>query len=212
MAITNYTELKAAIASWANRSDLTNEIVDAITLCEARLNDMLVIKNMESDEPLTLTIGNDYVPLPTGYISPIAFWLEISGIRIELEQANPEEMPYSVSRSQPQHWSIDGANIGFDCPANLAYPAYLRCIKQSNLSIANPTNYLLTRRPDVYLAGALSELSRKTRDQGLFASWEPRFLDACAGIKAADNRARGKVPLRTDLGRQITGNILTGGD
>ena len=37
MALTTYTELKAAIADWLNRSDLTSQIPDFITLAEAEM-------------------------------------------------------------------------------------------------------------------------------------------------------------------------------
>ena len=36
MAISNYSELKAAIADWLNRSDLTDSIPDFIALAETR--------------------------------------------------------------------------------------------------------------------------------------------------------------------------------
>ena len=36
MAITNYSELKSAIADWLDRTDLTDQIPDFITLAEAR--------------------------------------------------------------------------------------------------------------------------------------------------------------------------------
>jgi hypothetical protein len=199
MAITTYTQLQQAVADWSNLSDLTAYIPDFITLAEARLNDMLLLKNMESDEPLTLVVGQNYVTLPTGYISPIAFWLVINNERLPLDVALPQELEYSPTNGQPRYWAIDGVNVRFDRPAGSAYTAYLRCIKASNLSGSTTTNYLLTRRPDVYLAGCMVEVARFTKDVELFNAWEPKFLKATAELKAAENRARAIVPLRTDV-------------
>jgi hypothetical protein len=210
MALSTYTELKAAIADNAHRTDLTTQIVDCITLCEARLNDMLLLKNMESDESLTLTQGQNYVALPTGYISPIAFWLVVSSQRLPLEFVLPQELPYNTSATQPSVVAVDGANLRFDCPAGAAYTAYLRCIKKSNLSGSVASNYLLERRPDIYLSGSLAELARYMGNQALFGIWEPRFLKACAEMKAAENRARGIVHLRTDIGVGSRSNIERG--
>lgn len=211
MAIANYTDLQTQAAAWAHRSDLSAILPDCVTLCEARLNDMLLLKNMESDEPLTLTANQNYVALPTGFVSPITFWLVIGGLRVKLDPALPQELWYSPSSSQPQFWAIDGANILFDCNANTAYSAFLRCIKASNLSSGNPTNYLLTKRPDVYLAGTLVEVARYTRDQEMFAEWESKFLKATAEVAASDNRNRGIAPLRSDIPpSRHRGNILRG--
>ena len=211
MALTTYTELKAAVADNAHRTDLTTQIVDCVTLCEARLNDMMILKNSESDEALTLTIGQNYVALPTGYISPIAAWLVINSERVPLHFCTPEQLPYYSTNGQPEFCAIDGANLRFDRPADVGYSAKLRCVKTNNLSGSVATNYLLAKRPDIYLAGTLVELARYMGNTALFNMWEPRFLSACAAVKAADSRNRGIAPLRTDI--PLTGrrtNILLG--
>jgi len=46
MSITNYTELKAGVADWLNREDLTAQIPDFITFAEARLNRTLRVREM----------------------------------------------------------------------------------------------------------------------------------------------------------------------
>jgi hypothetical protein len=208
MALTSYTELKAAVADFANRTDLTTAIVDCVTLAEARLYDLMILKDFESDETLTLTTGQNYVALPAGYISPIKLWLIVSTIRVPLQFVLPQELPYDTDNNQPAYWAIDGANVRFDCPASEDFSARLRCVKKSNLSGSVTTNYLLTRRPDIYLAASLVELARYTRDVDLFNTWESKLLKAVAEVKAAESRARA-VPLRTDLGRGRS-NILTG--
>ena len=199
MAITTWTELKASVADFANRTDLTAVIPDLIMLAENRLYDLLLLKNMESDESLTLTLNQNYVALPTNYISPISFWLVVDSERLLLQPALPQELPYYTESSQPRYWAIDGANIRFDCPAQSAYTAYLRCMKKSNLGASVASNYLLDRRPDIYLSASMAELARYTNDAELFASWEARLQDAIAGFKASENRARGIVPLRSDV-------------
>ena len=209
MAIATWVELKAAVASWANRTDLTTEIPDFIALAEARLNDMLLLKNYESDESLTLTQGVNSVALPTGYVSDIAFWLVIDSERLELTKTLPESLPYYSTNAQPRLWAVDGANIRFDYPADEAYSAKFRMVKASNLGASVATNYLLTKRPDVYLAGSLVELARFTRDEELFAMWEAKFKAATAELKAAENRSR-EVTLRTDIGMTGRANILRG--
>jgi len=210
MALTTYAELKAAIADFANRTDLTAPIVDFITLAEARLYDEMILKNMESEETLTLVTSQNYVALPSGFISPIALWLVVSSVRVPLSPALPQELPYDTTNNQPQYWAIDGANIRFDCPAADNYTAYLRCVKKSNLSGSVATNYLLERRPDIYLAASMAELARYTRDVDLFNTWESKLVKEIASFKNAENRARGMVPMRNDVRQPgINANIFT---
>ena len=210
MALDSYTNLKAAIADNAHRADLTTQIVDCVTLAEARLYDMLVLKDMESDEAITLVIDQNYVVLPTGYISPIALWIVVDGERVELEPTTPEQLPYYSTSGQPRFWAIDGANVRFDCPSDAGYSGFLRCLKKSNLGASVASNALLAARPDIYLAGSLVELARHTRDVDLFSTWEPVFLRGIAAFKASQSRNRGVAKLRTDIPASGGGNILRG--
>jgi hypothetical protein len=212
VSITTWTELKASVADFAHRSDLTTQIPDFITLCEARLNDMLLLKNMESDEALTLVTSQNYVALPTGYISPIAFWLVVSTVRVPIDFVLPSQLPYNPTNAQPTMVAVDADNLRFDSPSDSAYTAYLRCVKKSNLGASTASNYLLAKRPDIYLAGTLVELGRYTQDANLIGIWEPKFLAACEEVKNAENRNRGIVGLVNDFlrpGRRA--NILIDG-
>ena len=211
MAFANYTDLKAVIADTAHRSDLTTPIIDFIALAEARLYDMLLMKDMESDESLTLTINVNYVALPTGFISPIEFWLIVDSERVPLTAVLPQQLPYYSDSAQPRLWAIDGANIRFECPSDSGYSAKLRCYKKSNLGGAVTTNYLLARRPDIYIAGSLVELYRYLGDAAKMQVWEQKFQQACSEFKKTENRNRSIVSLRTDLPFTRAGaNILRG--
>lgn len=209
MAISTFAELKTAIGNYSNRSDLTSYLEEFITLAESRMFDDMLLKNFESEESLTLTQDQNYVALPSGYVSPIAFWLIVDGERVSLEMVLPEQLPYHTDSTQPEFWAIDGANIRFDCPAGQAYTAKFRMYKTSALSGSNTTNYLLTRRPDVYLAACLSECARFTQDTNLFNIWEPRYQTGKASLMAAENRSR-EVPLRTDIPVRGRSNIIRG--
>ena len=68
MAVSTYTELKASIANWLNRSDLSDEIADDfIKLTEADFNAKLRIRQMEQID--TITIDSETESVPSGFIS-----------------------------------------------------------------------------------------------------------------------------------------------
>jgi hypothetical protein len=211
MAITTFAELKSALNNYTHRDDTayTDRREEFIAMAEARMHDELLLKNYESEESLTLTQDQNYVALPSGYISDIAFWLIVDGERVLLEKVLPQQLPYYTDSTQPKLWAIDGANIRFDVPAGSAYSAKFRMVKTSSLSDSNTTNYLLTRRPDVYLAACMSEYARWAQDAEVFNAWESKYVKGAASLKAAENRSR-QVTLRTDIGARGRSNILIG--
>ena len=72
MAVSTYTELKASIANWLNRSDLSDEIADDfIKLTEADFNAKLRIRQMEQID--TITIDSETETVPSGFISVRSF-------------------------------------------------------------------------------------------------------------------------------------------
>ena len=67
MALSTYTELKASVANFLNRSDLTTEIQDDfIKLTEADFNAKLRIRQMEQIDDVT--INAETVTVPSGFI------------------------------------------------------------------------------------------------------------------------------------------------
>lgn len=202
MTIASYSDLQSALGTWAHRVDLSSIAPDLITLAEARMNDMLILRDMEIESTIATVIGNNYVALPAGYLSPIAMWLLVTSgsqtIRQLLKPALPEELPYYPNQTQPRYWAIDGDNIRFDCPADAIYSTAFRFVQKSNLSNAVTTNYLLAQRPDIYLSGCMVELGRYLDDTDMQATWEPKFKQACAEFKARENRNRDVAPLRVD--------------
>ncbi len=210
MALDSYSALKATVADWLHRTNLTSQIVDFVRLAETRINDALVLRGMETEFTLTGTQGDDYIALPSGFMRPIAMWIVIDGIRTELIAAMPQEYAGSNTQSIPRYYAIDGQNVQFDCPLSDAYSFALRYIKSSFLSDSNPTNYLLESRPDLYLAGAMVEAGRYTQDAEMMTSWEQKFQQAIIAVKTADSRSRSNVSLRTDVGASARSNIFEG--
>jgi hypothetical protein len=214
MSIASYSDLQAAITEWANRSDLSSKAADFITLAEARLNDMLLLRDMETEATLSTSIGSNFILLPTDYVSPIACWIVINTYRQILEPAEPEELPYLPTNVRPQYWAIDADSIRFDVQADQVYTVYFRYFAKQNLSNSTTTNQLLKKRPDLYLAAGIVELARYTRDVELFNEWEGKFTKAAAEVKAAESRNRSGVAMRADsalVGRLKSGfNIYRG--
>ena len=200
MAITNYSELQAAAANWLNRTDLSgsaNRIPEFIDLAEARLNRDLKLRTMESDQAVATTIGSRFIALPSGYLEPLALFIERSTGRQPLIFV-PSRMETDTVAAEPEFWTIDSGNIAFERPADQVYSMTFKMLTAFALSDANPTNWLLTNYPDLYLAATLAEgFGFLMDDEAL--KWVARYGQTLSEVNAKEARARSMAQLKTDL-------------
>lgn len=202
MALTTYSELKASVADFLNRTDLTSTIPDFIALAEADINSHFDLRTVESDVALTATAGSRYIALPAGFREPQNLWINWSyGRGDPLRFVAPELLVTTATQGIPQQWCIDGTNIAFERPASAAYSMTLRMIGQVTLSDANPTNLVLTNYPNVYLYGALKEAAPYLRDPEAASLWEAKYQDSIAKAKAKEGREKSLVTLSTEPGQ-----------
>ncbi len=88
MALSTYTELKASIANWLNRSDLTSEIQDDfIKLTEADLNSKLRVRDMIAQT--TITVNAETENLPTGFLQVRDFYILSGATKYPLRYMTP---------------------------------------------------------------------------------------------------------------------------
>lgn len=202
MAIATYSDLQASVASWLHRSDLTDQIKDFISLAESRLNRLLTLRDEEVEASLVAVPGSAYVALPTDYSAPIAMWLESFIPRRELVFKPPAKLPYMPIATYPTYWTVKADQIQFDRQAQGAYPLTFRYARRFGLTVAAPTNYLLTDYPDAYLFGALLESAPYIRDDGRLAMWQDRFDRCIEEIQNQEDKSKGIVTLGVDPGAQ----------
>ena len=158
MALTNYTTLKASIANWLNRSDLTDEIADDfIKLTEADFNSKLRIRKMIDQS--SFTIDTETEALPTGYLQVRDMYILSGNTKYPLTYQTPSQMDSTVGTSttgRPSSFTILGDTFRFSPKPDGSYTAYLNYYKAfDTLSDTNTTNYILTTHPAIYLYGSL---------------------------------------------------------
>lgn len=215
MALANYTDLTTSLADWLRRSALTSQIADFVTLAESELNADVHTRLMESDEPVTLTVGTRTIALPARFIEPISFELVISG------QSNTQltyEPPHRISINaasgaacRPQYWTINGDNIEFPNLSDATYSAVFRMVKGFDLA-ATSTNSLMTAYPGLYLFGSLLQAAPYLRDDNRIPTWQSRYDRLLAKVKRKEGRRNALTSLVTDHPSSggYRANIITG--
>lgn len=201
MSISNYSELQTAVAAWLKRGDLTARIPDFIRLAEIRIKSMLDVRDLEVTTDLVTIPSSATVALPSDFKSPVALWLDDINPRERLDQVLPENLPYNTVPNRPLYWAIDGSNIRFQTPANAEYPVKFRYMQLFELSDTNPTNYILTQYPDVYLFGALFEAADFSFDEQNAVKWDAKSRDAIKRASDQENSNQKFVPLVTEFGQ-----------
>jgi hypothetical protein len=204
MAITTYSELQSAAATWLIRSDLSARIPEFITLAEARLNRVLRMRRAEAEASLTATPSSRSISLPATFAEPLNLWLIRDGDREALHFRDPNLMEAQDESGEPEYWGIDSANVVFERPCDQAYSFVLRYLAKFALSDASPTNALLTDAPDVYLFATLCEAGPFLRDDTLLASFEGKLSRAIREVNAKEHRSKAMQTLSTEVA-QLTG-------
>lgn len=193
MAITNYSELKAAVANWLARSDLTDRIPEFIALAEARMSRALETRTQEKRATSTLTTGDAYVLLPSDLRSIRTVKLLTSPIEV-LDYMSPEALDVTYTTTgngMPRAYTIIGSEIKF-APAPdddyVAEIAYLTGVPA--LTDAAPSNALLTRYPDAYLYGSLAAAAVYLMDDPRVPQFEQLWTRALTEITTSEEAAR----------------------
>lgn len=198
MSISTYLDLKTAVADYLQRSDLTSFIPTFIELATVRLSDELRTPEMEA--VATTTITGEWTALPINFR---AIKLFEAGGKV-LEYATPWQLQKLVQASAtptvPVYTIQDMQFRVYPFPTSttveLTYYASIPA-----MSVSTDTNWLLTKRPDVYLQASLAQARLFLHDDERLAAAEA-FTDKY--IAEANRAARrigvGSAPLAVRAG------------
>lgn len=165
MGLTNYNELKASIADYLDRADLTSQVDDFIDLAEARHKRDIRIREMISRSQVIIDAAATdprFLALPTGFIQSLVFRLLTNEAGNDVEDNVLEEVALSEltrlrlsATRRPKFFAVH-EEIEFDVLPDQDYTAEIVYYGElTPLSDSDPTNALLTRAPDAYLYGSL---------------------------------------------------------
>jgi len=193
MAISNYTELKTAVANWLDRDDLTDRIPEFIALAEARFNRVLRIRAMESKQTASTVAGQQNLALPARFVQMRNVQINTSPVT-PMQYVTPEifDRLYGGSSSgTPKFYTVIANELQLGpTPDSVQTIEMLFYETFQALSDANPTNWVITNAPDVYLYGALLEAEPFIMNDARVQLWATAFRQSIADIQEQDNKDR----------------------
>lgn len=206
-----FDALQAAIKAWID--DAAIDASECIGLAEARLNRLLTGPEMDASATVTPIAGA--ADLPADFVELRAIYLS-ADLRVRLESA-----PLGIVQGLqaltgvPSIYCVTGGAIQIAPIPDADYPivlTYRRTVPP--LSSTSPTNWVLARHPDLYLAAALAVAEFKGwNDERLpmLKSWYDELL---AEVNTVGTKARraGPIRLRPPVGEapQAIRSAITG--
>ena len=181
MSMTTYDGLKASIANWLNRTDLTAEIPDFIKLVESRLAHEVRIPTIEKKVIVTIdSEGTSTIP---------ADFLEVKDLFYNdkpLQRLSATQLRSYVNDSgTPQYFAREAGKILFYPTPTLTASDTIEMVyycEVDPLSDSAPTNVLLQTIPELYLYGALSEAGNFLGSDN--SRWEAGYQNAFSRMMA----------------------------
>jgi len=183
MALSNYTGLKASIADFLNRDDLTSVIIDFIALAESQINRDVRHWKMEARSNGQQSAADEYMQIPPDWVETIRLHLTGTGTSVvnlisrdamaDKRQSNNDAAgtptTYTHANAQFQLHPTPGEDTDFELLYYQKLPA---------LSSSNADNWLLLEAPDVYLYGALLHSAPYLAEDARLAVWAQLYSAA----------------------------------
>jgi len=191
MALTTYTELKASVADWLNRTDLTTEIPDFISLAEAQMERTLRTRQMLIRT--TLTVDSEFETTPADFLEVRALKLTSTNPDTPLSFMTMDSLDDEATREtgggRPKFFGVVGTEFRFVPTPDAAYTAEIVYFANLNkLSSSVATNFLLTSSPDAYLYGSLLQAAPYLQDDARIQVWATLYERALNDLQVADDR------------------------
>jgi hypothetical protein len=194
MALTNYTELVAAVTDYMAGANVSGQIPDFITLAEETINRRLRQAGRIATDTVTTDVdGIGDLPDDFRELRSVAI---TSPYRATLSQITAHEAANTdTTAGTTSAYQLIGRMIQV-FPPGVAELTITFAPGVPPLTAATPTNWLLTTSPRVYLYGALTEAAVLTRDNESLAIWKPLFessLEDLVASEAASQWASGRI-------------------
>lgn len=191
--IADYDELKAAIADFLNREDLTAVIPTFIRLAESRIDRDL--RHWRQERRSTAALNVQYSEIPSDFMQPIRFQLTDSPTGELKPISTAQLLQMRGDRNdrvgRPEYYALTAGSIELFPTPDAEYNASLVYYGRiPALSSTNTTNWLLSEAPDAYLYGALLHTAPYLKDDVRLAVWESLFKLSIDTLNTTSDNAK----------------------
>ena len=205
MALTNYTELKASMADFLNRQDLTAVIPTFISLAEAQM--ARDVRHWQMENRATATIRNQYLTRPYDWVETKRLIILGSGTEplqllssaaMDERRANSENVT-----GEPRFYRhIEDQFEVFPSPDSDVSAELVYLQKIPALSDSATTNWLMSAAPDIYLYGSLLHSAPYLAEDARVSVWAQLYS---AAVKRLNEESESAKYSGTGLAMRVKG-------
>ena len=196
MALSTYDDLKAVVADYLDRTDLTDQIPDFITMAEASFNRVIRQPDMITKND-SFSIAGRYTTLPTDTLEIVRIVLDLTPV-VVLEYMTPEELSERrvslTGGGKPYYFTTIGGSASqlevLRSPDQTYTASIIYYTRIAALTDSATTNWLLTNHPDIYLYGALVEAEPYLKNDDRMPMWTSRLDKALNDLRLQGQRER----------------------
>lgn len=185
-AITDLTSLKAEIAGWLHRADLTAEIPGFIQLGENRIYRDLRVRQMETS--LSTAISSGTIAVPTGYVEMKYAYINGSPM-VKLQRKDAEwiyhNYPTRSADGTPRYFAREAETFIFGPYPDSGYT--VKGVYYKKLAVLTTTNWLTDDVPDLILFASLCEAAPWTANDERIGLWEKKYAQIAARVQQQDD-------------------------
>jgi len=190
MAFTNYTDLKATVADYLARTDLTAQIPDFITLAENRLRRDLRLRQMIKVVTTTTTASDSTVALPSDFLEMRDIHIETNPIQTVIYQ-NPSNFFRNSNVTvggMPSYYTVTGSEFQFAPIPDSAYTLkMIYYAAPTYLSSSVSSNVFLATCPDLLLYASLGEAEPYLMNDARVATWAALYDKGLTSLTISDD-------------------------
>lgn len=191
MDLSNYSGLKAAVASYLARTDLTDEIPVFIQLAENRLRRELRLRQMLKVSTTTTVANDSTVELPSDFLEMRDLHLNTNPISVlkfdapnvfyrnTFSTISGKPVSYTVLAQEFQLAPIPDTNYTMQM-LYYAAPPYM--------SSTVPSNVFLANCPDLLLYGALAEAEPYLMNDARLETWAALYQRGKDALSISDDQ------------------------
>lgn len=176
--VTDYTSLKAAIASWldVNSSDISAVVPDLVVIAERRLFREVRTRDMEAS--FTGTISSGVVAVPSDFVE----WKHayVDGNPTQRLESRPvswiyERYPTRSAEGKPQFIARDASNFIFGPYPDSGYTVKGTYFRKLDSATSSTSNAIVSSMPDLYLMACLAESEPLIGRDKRIPIWESKY-------------------------------------
>ena len=191
MALSNYGELKTAIADFLNRDDLTAVIPTFVALCESQVARDL--RHWRQESRVSTTLNERFENLPTDWLEGNQHYPS-DGAQVEyasIAEIGRQKVLTNDTAGKPRLFTLNSGQIEFfpapDASYDLTMDYYARI---PTMSADADANWLMTYYPDVYLYGSLLQSAPYLAEDARITVWAQLYGAAVKNLGDDSTKAR----------------------